>query len=758
MSGYFLFSIALVLQALFFIWFIIQSRIPIGHDTFQYFSLQYYFLNNAVFSYKTPLWMPFMTQGTVASWWYGLQAGLLVNALSLFAPLLKGVSFVYIFLAGFWVDELILLIGCWLWARLFFGNIVSVFFFTVTMVMTSVWWTQPWYNFHLYYCLPLMFYCIHRLVSTSLARYAFVLVGILILQLLGNLPYFFPMTAFMLALYLGAWLIFYPSGFVALFRLRWKWISIVLFAAVLCGLYYYTVTYGTDQIVCYNLGRGQGHTTNLNGFLNYGGALNPEKWAEMILGVSLNLNYTLYAGVLVVPLLFSGISYWFDRNIAPLFLFTVLMFDLSSAGITARLAYYLWPLMKYYRHLGLLGPVLKMMICFLATFVLDRMLSEADTGKRCRWLTSSFLLIVTALVVYFKAPFFIEQMVPEHWPELIIFRHLLTPMLVPRMMMVMDIALMAAGITLVLALSRNQKIFNLTLTALIVLHVLDLSFYKIQEAILCSVRANPHASQLTFKPMPFKEHRQTKVRRLGLIRNLPLFHGVEYWSNDSFDFIDEVGSHWRVEHWLKPLDEYMRAYWGQPIDDTFIKPKGLVYYHGLDFPLDHPATRKLSGVEAPKIQFFTDALFVSDKNKEAQWMADKHYLGDIPLVTAVSPTQNVKSRLSEDRRLNLSYTLLNFSADNLKVRITTPQAGWLMYSDVWHPQWQATVNNHSVAVLKANLAYKIVRVNQGENNVEFNFGSWQICFCRWLLSVFSLFCLIGVFWLVRSYYANQELL
>ena len=156
-------------EAVYFIWNMTQMRIPYrpGHVPI-FFFLQYYFLNNAVFSHQIPLWIPsyLATQGTVSSWWYGLQAALLPNALSLIAPALKSINFVYVFLASFWVDELLLPTGCWLWAKIFFSYTISLFYFTITMVGTAVWWTQQWYNFDLYYALPLMFYFFHCLIRT----------------------------------------------------------------------------------------------------------------------------------------------------------------------------------------------------------------------------------------------------------------------------------------------------------------------------------------------------------------------------------------------------------------------------------------------------------------------------------------------------------------------------------------------------------------------------------------------------------------
>src|SRR4029453_3885479 len=81
------FLIVFALEAVFILYLVIGHRGVIGHDAFQYFGLQYYFLNTAVKSGETAQWMPLMTHGTVANWWYAVQASMLQGALLALGPL-----------------------------------------------------------------------------------------------------------------------------------------------------------------------------------------------------------------------------------------------------------------------------------------------------------------------------------------------------------------------------------------------------------------------------------------------------------------------------------------------------------------------------------------------------------------------------------------------------------------------------------------------------------------------------------------------
>src|SRR6185503_8466376 len=99
---------------------ILQHRIPSGHDGFQYFTLQYYFLNNAIQAHEIAQWIPFMTHGTVSTFWYGIQASFLQSVSLYTGSLLRRADLLSVYHVGIFVDEMILLTGTWLLARRFF--------------------------------------------------------------------------------------------------------------------------------------------------------------------------------------------------------------------------------------------------------------------------------------------------------------------------------------------------------------------------------------------------------------------------------------------------------------------------------------------------------------------------------------------------------------------------------------------------------------------------------------------------------------
>src|SRR5437899_865686 len=90
------FPAVLLFHVSFTVWLMADGRVMRGHDSFQCFSLQYYFLNNRVMAGEIPLWMPFMSHGTVSTWWYTIQASPLQNAMLFTGWLPTSVNFFYL--------------------------------------------------------------------------------------------------------------------------------------------------------------------------------------------------------------------------------------------------------------------------------------------------------------------------------------------------------------------------------------------------------------------------------------------------------------------------------------------------------------------------------------------------------------------------------------------------------------------------------------------------------------------------------------
>jgi len=319
---------------------------------------------------------------------------------------------------------------------------------------------------------------------------------------------------------------------------------------------------------------------------------------------------------------------------------------------------------------------------------------------------------------------------------------------------------------------RHQKYF-IPMVILLVLHGSDLYTFKFSEI---QFKAEPLSEELykitNFQPAPYANRRDLSFgnnnSRAELLNILPIQYGSGfYWSTHSFLFKDELGNHFLTDLALLPLDAYMKAYWGQPIHDLTAAPRGLLYYSRLDFPQGHPAILKISGATEDKIQFFSEADFISSDDDIASIITDSAYKGDVIFLSAPGHERNIHSvnapdlsekDLASHKRLSLSYEVRRFNANNLEIttHIGNRKSAWLFYSDVWHPLWRATVNGKETPVYKANMAYKAIKMESGLNKVHFYFQSVLISVIYFLFSLNALCWLLIIIYLTGKIIFNHQ--
>src|SRR5580765_3776140 len=114
---------------------------------------------------------------------------------------------------------------------------------------------QPYWNFRLYYALPLVIELGHRFLATSRWRWLFLSANLLALQAVGNLPYFLPIASFAVCAY---FLLFaaanWPDMREPFRRLKWRVPAVlaIVSSAASFVVVYMTLISGTDQLVSYN--------------------------------------------------------------------------------------------------------------------------------------------------------------------------------------------------------------------------------------------------------------------------------------------------------------------------------------------------------------------------------------------------------------------------------------------------------------------------------------------------------------------------
>ncbi len=80
--------------------------------------------------------------------------------------------------------------------------------------------------------------------------------------------------------------------------------------------------------------------------------------------------------------------------------------------------------------------------------------------------------------------------------------------------------------------------------------------------------------------------------------------------------------------------------------------------------------------------------------------------------------------------------------NTISLTVSTPADGYLVLSEVYYPGWQATVDGQPAPILRANYAFRAVRLGPGHHTVVMSFSppSWYIGLA---VSGLTVLCLIG---------------
>jgi hypothetical protein len=437
-------------------------------------------------------------------------------------------------------------------------------------------------------------------------------------------------------------------------------------------------------------------------------------------------------------------------------------------GVVASQAYRWWPFMKYYRHIGLTGSVTRIFLALIAGCGFEALFLGDPEKQRFR----RAACILAAVMFGAGAGLFYLASQPDLAQRILRGMHthastalyvgnppayavIGNPHILWGRLVVSGVVALLCGVLLAgRGLLSGKSSRNRFAVAALLLVVSDVYIYKYGETWL---RSTPLPQEdlglLDFQKQPYLARRSLSFyapnARVETLERDFVLAGFRHWSTCPFAFVDEAGSSFRVDHWLLPLDHFLRLFWGQDIDSQNIHPAGLHFSDRLEFPQSSEAALKLSGVTKDKVQFFRRARILRSDSEVAAQMSDPCYKGDVLFVSPGNQSSleangcgDIPSYQDNDR-VSLGYSVEQFDSNNLvlAVRNTTGSPVWLLLSDVWHPGWSATVDGRDTPVYKGALAYKAVQLPPDCSQVHFHFAIPGVS------SLYAFFGLCSILWL-----------
>jgi hypothetical protein len=759
----------------FFLYEVGSDR-AVYHDGAVAMANQYYLINSLVQSGEVPLWAPLINHGNTMTWCYVLQgsSGFLMKAAVLLGGIWQHLPFQVVFFGALLVDRLVLLIGVWLLGGVYFRSALTRFLVCIAVMTSSLAYTQPSFNFYLFYCLPLVIFCGHLFLRTAQWRWLFMMAAFAAVQTVANCPYAIPFFSFSVCLYFGLWIWHHPWAVrETVRRLRWDrrfWAGMFGLLAIAGATILFLLVARESSLVQTSPGRQKDGTVSLLTFLAYAGNTDFAKWNELFLGVSPALDFTLYFGLLGLALAGAGFFHAQLDGAAVRGMVIALALVIGMPMVSAVL-YHLWPTMKYFRHLALLAPLVKLWLCFLAGFGWERLLENDGPMQRRYFQFATVTLILVAVFLSDLAAI----------PEL---RQWLLASLVEQGLPAAPVDLaaidlsgqrnMALAMVVLLGLfywkRGSKRPGAMLITGLAAFWVADCYAYRIRETQLRTFRV-PAEMKALFAYRPFawvwqRDQKNIWADERKLMRRTPLLDGVLYCNLALLTRTEHAGTTFRTDFLQRSYWQYLQAYFSfflptptqNPLRDALFSTK---FYEQADLPI---SVRKISAIDEPKVQFFADAFMIGAETSIRQLMVDARYEGNQIFLqdptadsSGVSPSDATRIDFAQDQRRHIPMRILAFTPNRLSLEVNnpTPKALWLFYSDAWHPRWRARVGAMAETVYRANLAYKAVRIPAGPSTVEFYFQDRLIVGLHYLFAVLALAGLAATAAILITHFGDQ---
>ncbi|MGD2155570.1 MAG: YfhO family protein [Anaerolineales bacterium] len=696
-----------------------KRSITTVHDTYANFQNFYIFYNQYFYNHDLAHWYPYGTMGLQADYQQIISLTPASYLTGLVGGILRVRDVLLLFKLALYVDQIMLLLGIYLLSRHIFQNRSTAYLVSLAVVGSSVWYAQVWFNFRIYYLLPLVLYFLVSFFSDHKPKH-FWLAGITAVAWgIGNVPYFLPLWGMILLIVVVFLTLKNPKAWRTLISASTANVVGCATLILLAGAYLYFTLHALNHTALRAPGRdpATGEVT-LEIFRTYGGTANLlTVFQSSLTGWPLELPWgstadnSVYIGLL--PFLLFGWALFKekDRFFRGTASSTLCLIWLSVGGLFTTALYYV-PLMRNYRHVGLVYGLVKILIAIAAGFGLDRILVQRDKNPPGQLL----LMITFAFVIesLFAAPGFISGIMDLD--EQAVWHGIFQARLLVYL----------ALIVLTLAFKKHLQI-ALTLALLFDLLTFQLLVYYIKnpqvpdpyQYLLDTVQVSEIQYQELRRPRPsIPSDAERKQDALDLTEQ-PGAMAI-YWETYDFAQFDPCSTKYRADFWSLWVDRLETLRTDQPV--TF---------------------SNVTGCNLPKLRLVPNAT-IHESTEEAESILKTMPISEQGSMVVIRPI-NKSVKPAEAEQLvepSGSVAVSKFTLNQVIVNadVTTEGGAWLVYADAYHPGWKATVNGEKAPIEEANLAFKGVWLPEGQNLVIFEFRNGLNYYLSYLIALTGVAC------------------
>lgn len=693
-----------------------RTFLPLN-DSMQVFQIFHYIYSGLVIDGRLPEWIPYTAYGVPSDLW-SLICMSPASWLSVVAGWALGVrDALLLFKISLLIEQLFFLLGTHLLSRELYTRRMTLLIVGIGAVSTLHWSTQIWWDFRIYYLLPLGLYFLVRFFSRGQAPCLWLAGLVFVFSLFGNLPYFAPIYLFIVFVVAAVFTLKEPGAWSCLRRLSNAHAAGIIAFVLVASAYVWLAQGAREGLV--NVGGGRDPRTGLTSvsdFLTYGNRPDIATFLRLVwVGWPLQGRWsccpdqTLYIGLL--PLLLAGWAVGRVRKAAFLAVLSAMvgLLWLSLGGAFARVVY-LFPTMSLFRHLGLLYGLVKFLMILCAGFGLDDALEKA----RGRHWTCAALLVLFVTDGMEGYPYLsaLGTGGEELWRRLFGAR-------------VLAYALTFLGIACVEPLVRRlhpaasrekppqhpARSLGLALMGVYLFDLLSFQYQfnhyqlRVPPSLAMGLDAAVTTEGFPYQPTRSDAPSGERARSVG---------DLLAWVRDQAPARNSPNA------LFLRFDPCWKAYWKTYFVPLMLKDVQTLVEAGLD----NPAFAQITGCGAPKVRLVVGAALAANPRRARKWLQSQRMAQRQVLLLRSSMGEARTSAVGRKRQGPLGGArVVDFGPDHavVDVKLDGADAAWLVYADAYHPGWKATLNGRTVPIREAYLAFKAIRVERGRSVVRFEF-------------------------------------
>jgi hypothetical protein len=684
---------------------ILNRHIWFEHDSNYFFQASFGFYNHFFYHGDLPRWFPYSAWGIPAYWQHVVNLSPFTQLTGFVSGFARFRDVQWMLKFSMLLEHITYLLGTYLYTHRIFKHKWSAIFATLGMVTSSVWIFQIYWDFRVYYLLPLIFYCINRFWEDQRPHWFWLSGAVTVHAMIGNIPYFAPLYALILLLYTA----FHVRKIrLSLFLERsLENVLTLAFFAISAAAYLYFVTHMFEGMLITTMGRDPDTgLISLSTFLTFGINLDWGKYLGLYLPRAGQINGHIYIGILALVFLLYGLvrpvrtrTFWALFTLSIFFV----LFPMGKHTPVATLVYHIFPPIRVTRYIGDTFVLLRPLLLLVAGFGLDRFLDDVAQyrDKKAR-LVPQWVLVGCAVTVFGLGLLLItfnadEQLHFNRWPEFLYFGLIwgfLGAYLVAR------VATRPKWIGLIAALFLGVD--------LLICQYLFINWWP--NKLPWTTKEMVEVHEYNYLPQrtrhPDLNPRMKAAARLAHARpnNIERNHYLLH---------DPCVPYRHYGYWAKGVFEYIQA---DHIIGNLKKPRSLLQRHlSIIFPIVGCGTPKLRlisfNASVPNMEIAKRLVF------QDQTMF-KRVVFHEPLKSERVGSSDV---LPSDTLGNIDVKSFTFHELIVDVRVDDPRGAWLFYPDAYHPEWKAYVDGERAPIEVANLGFKAVALKPGSHNVRLIF-------------------------------------